>query len=125
MANGHNNYTNDNATAPGIALAHTIHGAPVDGSVRPEMVNEGTVKQAQSQFRPYQPPKRRAHDQGHILCSEEGCKAYPIDGKNYCTGHARSHGEAKTCKHGECKAAPKKGEMYCRWHRTAVTDESD
>ena len=126
MANGHNNYTHDTATAPGIALAHTIHGQAVDASLRPEMAQEGTVKQTHSQFRAYQPPKRRAHDQGHALCSEDGCKAYPVDGKNYCPGHARQHGEMKTCEHRDCMAPPKKGTDFCRWHGpTAVTDESD
>ena len=126
MANGHNSYTHDNATAPNVALAHTVYGEPVTATLRTEMSNEGTVRQVQPVFTNYRPPKRRAHDKGHALCSEEGCKAYPQEGKNYCTGHARIHGEAKTCGHRDCKAPPKKGTDYCRWHSTAtVTDEPD
>ena len=123
MAKGHNTYTHDNSTAPGVALAHTIHGEPANASLRPETAQEGTTRQVQSTFRDYQPPKRRRN--GKELCAHDDCQAYQAEGKNYCTGHARAHGEAKTCKHGDCKAAPKKGEMYCRWHKTAVTDESD
>ena len=126
MANGHNTYTHDNSTASGIAPAHTVYGSPVTASLRPDSAGEGTAQQAQSFFRNYQPPKRRAHDKGHALCSEEGCKAYPMDGKNYCAGHARVHGEVKTCDHRDCKAPPKKGTDYCRWHSTtAVTDEPE
>ena len=120
-----NSYTHDNATASGIALAHTIHGEPVTASLRPESAGEGTIKQAQPVFTDYRPPKRRAHDHGHDLCAEPDCKAYPMEGKNYCTGHARLHGEAKTCRHRDCKAAPRKGTDYCRWHGTEVSDESD
>jgi hypothetical protein len=118
-----NNYTSDNATAPGTALAHTVYGSPVTASMRPEMAQPGTTRQVQAIFSNYRPPKRRAHDKGHVLCSEEGCKAYPADGKNYCTGHARQHGEMKQCAKRDCKAAPKKGTDFCRWH--GVTDESD
>jgi len=121
-----NSYTHDNATAPGIALAHTIYGSPVTASMRPEMAVEGTVKQVQSVFSDYKPPKRRLKDNpDKLLCAEDGCKAFPVDGKSYCAGHGRSNGEAKTCNHRDCKAAPKKGTDYCRWHSTAVTDESD
>jgi hypothetical protein len=127
MANGHNTYTHDNSTAPGIALAHTVYGSPVTASLRPEMAQQGTTRQVQSTFRDYQPPKRRAHDKGHPLCSEPDCKSYPVQGKNYCTGHGRLHGEAKVCAHRDCKAAPKTGEDYCRWHGKSVVtvDESD
>ena len=38
-----NSYTHDNATAPGIALAHTVYGEPTTASMRPEMAAEGTV----------------------------------------------------------------------------------
>lgn len=118
-----NNYTHDNATAPGIALAHTIYGEPVLASMRPESAIEGTVKQVQPIFSNYKPPKRREHDKGHVLCSEEGCKAYPMSGKNYCPGHARVHGEVKLCAHRDCKAPPKKGTDFCRWHGS--NSESD
>lgn len=121
-----NNYTHDNASASGIALAHTIYGEPVTASMRPEMAVEGTVRQVQSVFSDYKPPKRRLKDSpDKLLCSEDGCKAFPVEGKNYCPGHARSKGEMKTCSHRDCKAAPKKGTDYCRWHTTAVTDEPD
>jgi hypothetical protein len=120
-----NNYTHDNATAPGIALAHTVYGEPTTASMRPEMAAEGTVRQVQPIFTEYRPPKRREHDHGHRLCSEEGCKSYPVKDKNYCTGHGRIHGEAKVCSHRDCNAAPKKGQDTCRWHETKVSDEPD
>lgn len=123
MANGHNNYTHDNATATGIALAHTVHGSSVTASMRPESAQQGTVRQVQSVFSNYRPPKRRAGDNGQALCSEEGCRAYPAKDKNYCTGHARQHGEMKLCSHRDCKAPPKKGTDHCRWHGSA--DEPD
>jgi len=116
-------YRHDNSTAPGIAQAHTIYGEPVTASLRQEMVNEGTTRQVQSFFRNYEPPKRREHDKGHRLCAEEGCKAYPATGKNYCAGHGRVHGEVKTCKHRECKAPPRSGTDYCRWHSAPITEE--
>jgi hypothetical protein len=123
-----NSYTHDNASAPGIALAHTIYGEPVTASMRPEMAVEGTVRQVQSVFTDYKPPKRRLKDNpSKALCSEDGCNAFPVDGKNYCPGHARAHGEMKLCAHRDCKGAPKNGTDYCRWHgpTPAVTDESD
>lgn len=126
MANSNGHYTHENNQSSGVALAHTVHGSPANATMRQESATEGSVRQVQSVFSDYKPPKRRAHDKGHILCSEEGCKAYPQDGKNYCTGHARLHGEAKTCNHRDCKAPPKKGTDYCRWHSTVtVTDEPD
>jgi hypothetical protein len=123
MAHGYNTYTHDNATAPGIAQAHTVYGGAVSKSLRPEMAIAGTAQQRQSSFRDYQPPKRRAHDNGHALCSEEGCKAYPMEDKSYCAGHARVHGEMKVCAKRDCKAAPKKGTDFCRWHGSP--DEAD
>lgn len=125
MANGHNTYTHDNATAPGIALAHTIHGEAVNASVRPESAAPGTTRAVGSVFSPYKPPARRAHDKGKTLCSEEGCKSYPIKDKSYCAGHARQHGELPVCAKRDCNAPPKKGQSYCHWHGPKVTDESD
>ena len=85
---------------------------------------EGAELVTQSMFRDYKPPKRREKDNPEReLCSEEGCKAYPQSGKNYCTGHARRHGEVKSCLHRDCKAPPKKGQDYCRWHGSEVKDE--
>lgn len=119
-------YQHENSSASGIVLAHTVTGSPTTGTLRPEMANEGTVRQVQPVFTNYRPPKRRAHDKGGVLCSEEGCAAYPQSGKNYCAGHARLRGESKTCKNDGCMAPPKKGTDHCRWHTTAaVTDEPE
>ena len=104
-----------------VAVAHTIHGSPV-GGMKPQMVGEANASriqpQAQAVFSPYKPPKRRKNDNPDIaLCSEEGCNAYPMAGKDYCTGHARQHGSAKSCAKLDCNAYPKGGTIYCRWHQ--------
>ena len=124
MPNDH--YTHENATAPGIALAHTVYGEPVTASLRTEQSNAGTVRQVQSVFTDYKPPKRRLNDNpDKELCAHEGCNAFPMSNKNYCPGHARVHGEVKTCRKDGCKAPPKNGQDTCRWHETKVSDEPD
>lgn len=86
------NYTHDNATAPGIALAHTVYGEPVMGSMRPEMAGEGTSQVAGNIMAPYKKPVRRHRDNGKALCASEGCRAWPMKGGEHCVGHARSLG---------------------------------
>lgn len=119
-----NPYRQDNTSAPGTVPAHTIYGQPVTASMRPEMAVEGTAISTQSMMRAYQPPKRRQRDNpDRELCAEEGCKAYPREGRSYCPGHGRLHGESPVCQHRDCMAPPKKGTHYCRWHSSdEVTD---
>lgn len=46
-----------------------------------------------NQISPYKPPARRGKDSpGKVLCSKDGCKAYPMKEMDLCTGHARSSG---------------------------------
>jgi len=87
------NYTHDNATAPGIALAHTVYGEPVTAQSPDMGAGDGVVRVTTgSVFSDYKKPKRRSHDHGHVLCEYDGCKAYPSKGTGYCIGHARSLG---------------------------------
>jgi len=86
------NYTHDNATAPGIALAHTIHGSPVTGQTPVMGVGENVARATDTVFSNYKKPPRRSKDNGKDLCQAEGCRAYPSKGLGYCIGHARSLG---------------------------------
>jgi len=66
----------------------------VDGRGGTSHVHEG-VEQVDGgpMMRPYERPKRRAKDNpDRVLCSHEGCRAYPMKDLEYCTGHARSLG---------------------------------
>ena len=87
---------NQNAVAPGIALAHTLQGSPVQG-VGGVSHSHGSVQPAGlHSTAPYVPPKRRHRDNpDRQLCSQEGCKAYPIKDVPYCAGHAKSLGLKK------------------------------
>jgi len=41
----------------------------------------------------YKAPKRRGRDNPDLkLCSYDGCRAYPLKGRDICVGHARSEG---------------------------------
>lgn len=113
-------YTHDNATAPGIALAHTVYGEPVGTSRLAAGVGVGdtTIGQATWSTAPFK-PRRRVGDNGGKLCAFEGCKAYPSKADksdDYCSGHARSLGLTKTCAKRDCKAIPLRGEPYCSAH---------
>lgn len=126
MANTNGHYTHENSQKSGVALAHTVYGEPANATMRQESAVEGSVRQTQAVFSAYKPPKRKKRDNPNLaLCAHEGCNAFPMADKNYCTGHARTHGEVKTCAHRDCKAPPKKGQDRCRWHETKVTDEPD
>lgn len=87
-----------NATAPGIALAHTLageHKAGVGGVTHAA----GNVQQAGlHSTAPYKPPRRRVQDDAKRetpLCEVEGCKAWPMKRFPVCSGHARSQGLVK------------------------------
>lgn len=116
----------DNANAQNgdaVAVAHTIHGSPVAGALMPQKIGaEGGGVQLlhQAHISDYKPPPRRHRDNpDRALCSEDGCNAYPMSGKDYCTGHARHHGQTVTCAKRECNSYPKGDTLYCRWHQPA------
>lgn len=85
----------------GIALAHTINGAPTSTAARGTAVasqvglQEGRIQQVhQSHRRDYQPPKRRHRDNpDKELCGFDGCNAWPSKKYHpYCSGHAVTMG---------------------------------
>jgi hypothetical protein len=96
-----NYYDNQNASAPGIALAHAVNGELVGG--RQGVPQGGNVQLAtQYSTAPYKPPKVAPARQPAVKekakrvpaehCREEGCKGYvskkyAAEGHFYCMGH--------------------------------------
>lgn len=82
-----------NATAPGIAPAYSLNGSPVQG-VGGVTHTVGNIQPAGlHSTAPYVPPKRRHRDNPEkLLCSFEGCRAYPTKKHPYCAGHSKSLG---------------------------------
>lgn len=107
-------YTHDNASASGIALAHTVYGEKVSATGAANSVMEG-VAPATWSTAPFKPPKRANEDRE--FCAEDGCQAYPtVAGQGYCPGHARKRGLMPTCSHLNCGSAPMKGKRHCYYH---------
>ena len=90
-------YTHDNVQSarknPNVVLVSSLYtkapgaGGTTHAREGVELVTTGSA------FSPYVPPSRRAKDNpDRLLCSHEGCKAYPMKDLEYCTGHARSMG---------------------------------
>ena len=101
--------THQHGSAEGVALAHTIYGSPVATPLGFERGSGDIQPAGLHSTAPYRPPKRRVRDNpDKLLCSAEGCKAYPIKKAPYCAGHARSLGlvewEFKN-QHDKAKAA--------------------
>lgn len=92
--------THQHAAAEGVALAHTIWGSPVAGPQGHE--RDGNIQPAGlHSTAPYKPPKRRQRDNpDKVLCSYEGCKAFPLKTTHYCAGHSRKLGLVKWNKGG-------------------------
>jgi hypothetical protein len=87
-------YSHQHSSNPNAVLAHTRVGSPV---ASPQGIEaDGRFKKAGLlSTTPYKPPKRRASDSAgrdKLLCSMDGCKAWPLKDFPYCTGHARSLG---------------------------------
>ena len=80
-----------NATAPGIALQHSLAGQHVSG-VGGENHAHGNIQPAGlHSTAPYKRPPRRAKDNPDlILCAFDGCKGFPIKTTEFCSGHSRS-----------------------------------
>ena len=109
-------HKNPHAQAAGIAIAHTIHGAPVEDTVRPEMdgAAEGRIQQVpQAHMRNYTPPKRRSSDNpDKELCSYEGCAAWPSKRyAPYCAGHAVTMG----LRENPIRVAKERGTVRNQW----------
>ena len=85
-------YANQNASAPNVAPVFSLYGEKVGGTQG--IVSGGDVQLATAySTAPYRPPKRRDKDNPtKLLCSSEGCKAWPIKAHPYCAGHARALG---------------------------------
>jgi hypothetical protein len=85
--------THQNASAEGVQLAHTLYGTHVQGSGGVTHASGDIQPAGLHSTAPYRPPKRRMKDNpDKLLCSAEGCKAYPIKKVPYCAGHARKLG---------------------------------
>lgn len=85
--------THQHGSAEGVALAHTIYGSPVEGIGGTTHRTDTIQPAGLHSTAPYRPPKRRVRDNpDKLLCSFEGCKAYPTKKHPYCAGHARSLG---------------------------------
>lgn len=85
-------YSHQHSSNPNAVLAHSRVGSPV---ATPQGIEtDGRFKKAGLlSTAPYKPPKRRKSDSPEkILCSSEGCKAWPMKAIPYCAGHARSLG---------------------------------
>lgn len=112
-----------------VAIAHTIYGSPIAGALMPQQIGaEGRniALLTQPHISDYKPPSRRRNDNPAIaLCAEPECNAYPMTGKDYCTGHARHHGQTKTCAKHECNSYPKGDTIYCRWHQPEKVTSGD
>lgn len=76
-----------------MALTHTLYGDPVEG-IGGTTHRSGDIQPAGLHSTlPYRPPKRRKNDNpDKLLCSADGCKAYPMKSTSYCAGHSRSLG---------------------------------
>lgn len=80
--------TPDNATRPGIALAHTLGGEPTLQNAVNQAGHGENVQQATGySTAPYKNPR-----EGRCIGAEDTCGAYPMAGSEYCVGHARSLG---------------------------------
>ncbi len=80
-----------NATAPGIALQHTLQGSPVQGVGGVSHAHGAVQPAGIHSTAPYKPPKRRGQDNlDKPLCAYEDCKAFPIKTTDYCVGHSRN-----------------------------------
>jgi hypothetical protein len=79
------------ASAPDVALIHSVYGEPVDQTVRPNTTDADVAQLPNAWFREYEKPKRRHRDNGKPLCNTEGCRAYPT-GTGHCVGHSRRMG---------------------------------
>jgi hypothetical protein len=88
--------THQNASAEGIALTHTLYGSPVQGIGGTTHRTENIQPAGLHSTAPYRPPKRRKADNpDKLLCSFDGCKAFPIKTTPYCAGHSRKLGLVK------------------------------
>ena len=82
-----------NATAPGIALQHTLEGSQVQGAGGVQHAHGNVQPSGLHSTAPYIPPKRRARDNpDRLLCSYEDCKAFPMKTTSYCAGHSKKLG---------------------------------
>lgn len=85
-------YAHQNSSNPNAALAYSVNGSRL---ASPQGIEAGGRFQRAGGLStaPYKPPKRRKSDSPSvILCSTEGCKAFPMKKIPYCAGHARSMG---------------------------------
>lgn len=103
----------------GAVPMHTLYGEKQDGHMG-HLASEGVVPNPGSIMRPYKPPARRDRDNPErLLCSFEGCKAYPLKDKSYCAGHQKAMGLTKpNCKgkQGTCRMPAIKGTDLCVAH---------
>ena len=102
-----NYYNNQNSAAPGVVQVGKAYGDPVQG-IRGIASDDNIQPAGMFSTAPYRPPKRRAKDSpGKVLCSTEGCKAWPMKATGHCTGHSRSLGLIQNWKHnGQRKDSP-------------------
>jgi len=85
--------THPNATAEGVQRTSTLYGEPVQGGNGLTHAHGDIQPAGLHSTLPYRPPKRRDRDNpDRLLCSFEGCRAFPMKSQVYCTGHARSLG---------------------------------
>ena len=82
-------YDSAYSSSPDVALAHTVHGEPVDKSLRPNSTLDDVQLAVGTIFRPYEKPKRKID--GKVRCDTEGCRAWPTK-TGHCVGHSRSLG---------------------------------
>lgn len=84
-----------NSQSDGIVHAHALRGEHVAGAGGVHHSHD-TIQQVPpgtNFMSEYVPPKRRDRDNpDKVLCSMEGCKAFPIKSTHYCAGHSRSLG---------------------------------
>jgi hypothetical protein len=79
-----------------VALVHSIYGSPVQGIGGVTHAHGDIQPAGLHSTAPYRPPKRRDRDNpDKVLCSSEGCKAFPIKTTGYCAGHSRKLGLVK------------------------------
>lgn len=94
MANSH--YDSAYSSKSNVALVHTVHGEPVDQTVRPNNTQDHVVQAVGSLYRPYEKPLRKSKelnrfDKPKVLCATDGCRAFPTK-TGHCVGHSRSLG---------------------------------
>ena len=103
--------THQHGSAEGVALVHTLYGDPVQGGGGVTHAHGDIQPAGLHSTAPYRPPKRRNRDNpDKLLCSADGCKAYPIKSHPYCAGHARSLGLVEWDKGGRPKEAKPDGD---------------